>query len=166
MEDTASQIIHTFGNKLRVRCSGLLVQNDKLLLVKHQYLGGENNYLWAPPGGGIQFGDTVQESLHREFLEETGLTIQIKHFSFVNEFLDPPLHAIELFFVVDQQGGTLQVGYDPEMPESQQIIKEINYWSIEELKQEPQDCLHRCLHNCNSWDELFKMQSYFEKNKT
>ncbi|HAI75000.1 MAG TPA: NUDIX hydrolase [Microscillaceae bacterium] len=162
MDNTASQIIQTFGNKLRIRCSGLLVQNDRILLVKHQYLGGGQNYLWAPPGGGVEFGDTIQESLYREFLEETGLVIQIKHFSFVNEFLDPPLHAIELFFVVEQQGGILQTGYDPEMSEDQQIISEIAFWSIDELKQEPQVNLHQCLHNCTTWEELLSLQSYLK----
>jgi hypothetical protein len=35
--------------------------------------------------------------LKREFLEETQTDITIGEMLFVNEFLEPPLHAIELF---------------------------------------------------------------------
>jgi 8-oxo-dGTP diphosphatase len=90
-------IIRNFGNRLRLRVCGLCIQDDKVLLVKHKSLG-EKGYLWAPPGGGVNYGESVEEALKREFLEETGLEINISRFLFVSEYLDVPLHALELLF--------------------------------------------------------------------
>jgi 8-oxo-dGTP diphosphatase len=50
---------------------------------------------------GLQYGESVNEALKREFLEETQTEITIGEMLFVNEFLEPPLHAIELFFKVE-----------------------------------------------------------------
>ena len=64
--------------------------------------------------GGLQYGESMQECLKREFEEETGLQVKVKRFLFVNEFLQPPLHAVEFFFEVRITGGNLRTGTDPE----------------------------------------------------
>ncbi|MGD1843339.1 MAG: NUDIX domain-containing protein, partial [Thermonemataceae bacterium] len=109
--DQQEEILARFGNQLRVRVCGICVQDNQLLLVKHQ--GLQQGYLWAPPGGGMQFGESAETCLVREFEEETGLQIAVEQFLFVHEFLRPPLHGIELFFTVTVKQGTLRIGYDP-----------------------------------------------------
>ena len=103
----------SYSDKLRVRVCGICLQDNKLLLVRHQATIG-NHAFWAPPGGGLEYGETVQECLKREFLEETGLQVEVIRFLYLNEFLQPPLHALELFFEVRVTGGTLRTGTDPE----------------------------------------------------
>src|SRR5205814_2113551 len=90
-------LIEIFGNKLRVRVCGICIKDQTILLIKHKYLGPKNE-LWAPPGGGLNFGENARTSLEREFKEETGLNVRVEDFLFIHEFLNPPLHAIELFF--------------------------------------------------------------------
>ncbi|MFT3952359.1 MAG: NUDIX domain-containing protein [Oscillospiraceae bacterium] len=51
-----------------VRAAGLLTRGGKLLV---QCDGDE----YALPGGTVQFGETAQEAVVREFAEETGLTV-------------------------------------------------------------------------------------------
>ena len=52
-----------------VRC--VLVNNEsKVLLVRHTYVDG-----WHLPGGGVDAGESVQESVLREVKEETGFTL-------------------------------------------------------------------------------------------
>lgn len=46
----------------------LIVQNDKVLLVKEA-----DGDWWAPPGGGVDHGETVEASLVREVEEELGV---------------------------------------------------------------------------------------------
>lgn len=99
MEDINNEIVSSFGNKLRIRVCGICIEENKILLVRHHSIG-QSGILWAPPGGGMVYGETSEAALVREFVEETGLDIQVEHFLCVNEYLTPPLHAIELFFMV------------------------------------------------------------------
>ena len=73
-------------------------------MARHDSLG-ETGILWAPPGGGMEFGQSVRDNLKREFREETGLTTEIIRYLFINEFLKPPLHAIEIFLEVKRDRG-------------------------------------------------------------
>ena len=54
-----------------VRVSGLLVEDQRLLLVRQQR-GGEA--YWLLPGGGVEHGESLSAALEREMLEELGLT--------------------------------------------------------------------------------------------
>ncbi|WP_232064539.1 NUDIX domain-containing protein [Rhodocytophaga rosea] len=96
MTDIAEEVKKTFGQKLRVRVCGICLQDDQILLVNHRGLGKTNTF-WAPPGGGMHFGESAAQTLEREFKEETGLQIKTGRFLFVNEFIGKELHAIELF---------------------------------------------------------------------
>lgn len=52
-------------------CSGYLVSSGCVLLVHHN--GFDK---WVPPGGHIEGSETFAEAACREFLEETGLTVE------------------------------------------------------------------------------------------
>jgi 8-oxo-dGTP diphosphatase len=123
-------IINQYGNHLRVRVCGICVQDGKILLINHSGLN-ETGEFWAPPGGGLQFGETIEECLKREFLEETNTTVSMGKFLTVREFLKYPLHAIELCYEVSIESGEIEIGIDPEMEE--QIIKDIEWLSFEEV---------------------------------
>src|SRR5690554_3734995 len=100
-----------YGNNVRVRSCGICVKDDAILLVRHHGLGNKGT-LWIPPGGGVELGERAIDALRREFREETGLNIEVGSFLFVNEFIESPLHAIELFFEVKVLNGTLISGID------------------------------------------------------
>ena len=123
-------LINQYGNQLRVRVCGICVQDNKILLINHSGLN-ESNEFWSPPGGGLQFGETIEECLKREFLEETNTTISVGKFLKVREFVKPPLHAIELYYEVKIESGIVKKGFDPEMEE--QIIQDIQWVSYEEV---------------------------------
>lgn len=155
------KIIKKFGNRLRVRVCGVLVEEDRILLVKHKSLG-EWGILWAPPGGGMQFGMSAAENLIREFEEETGLKVKIKRFLFTHEFLRPPLHAIELFYEVVGTGGLLRTGSDPEMDENEQIIETVAFIHFDDLKHMEKNQIHQALWNCRSYEEIIKKKGYIK----
>ena len=148
-----------YGNKLRVRVSGLLIEEEKILLVKHKGLGG--GHLWAPPGGGMEYGSSAEENLKREFLEETGLEVRVLKLQFVNEFIKSPLHAIELFFLVEREGGKLKLGSDPESDKNHQILEAINFFSFAEIVAMKENELHNLFRHCRSISGLLKMNGYF-----
>jgi 8-oxo-dGTP diphosphatase len=124
-------IINQYGNQLRIRVCGICVQEDKILLINHAGMN-ESGDFWSPPGGGLEFGETIEECLKREFLEETNCEISVGKFLIVNEFIGLPLHAIELFYEVKIINGTPTKGTDPEM--ELQIIKDLDWIAFEEIK--------------------------------
>ena len=123
-------LINQYGNQLRIRICGICVQDDKILLINHSGLN-ESNEFWSPPGGGLQFGETIEECLKREFLEETNTIILVGKFLKIREFLKPPLHAIELYYEVKIASGIVKKGFDPEMEE--QIINDIQWFNCEQI---------------------------------
>ncbi len=126
-----SESIYT--GKLRVRASGLLVEDEKLLLVKLRS-PISNDDIWMPPGGGVEFGESIHAALKREYKEETGLSVEVGKLIHINELIDEPFHAIEFFFWVKEIGGVLELGKDPEHAAEFQLLKELQFVSYQELK--------------------------------
>ncbi len=128
-------------------------------MVRHRGIGTTDTF-WCPPGGGIHFSETAHQALIREFLEETGLVIEAGDLLFVNEFMQPPLHAMELFFEVSIVGGEIRLGYDPEMAEGSQIITEVELMTFEQIKAYPPNEVHRLFQYCETMADVFSLQGY------
>jgi 8-oxo-dGTP diphosphatase len=154
-------IITHFGKKLRVRVNGIYINDGKILLIKHKSLG-PSGFFWSPPGGGMEFGSSATDNLEREFFEETGLKIKVGDFLFVHEYLNVPLHAIELFFSVVKINGRLSMGMDPEMPHDRQIISEIKMMDIEEIKMLDKKNRHQVFEMCKNLNDLLMLKGYFK----
>jgi len=121
-----------YRNKTRIRVNGLLIRDDALLLVK-MVSPVSREHIWIPPGGGLDYGERMSDCLEREFREETGITVFVKDLYLVNELLEPPYHAIEFYFWVDDDGGSPVLGKDPEHGEHDQILEEVKFIPFSEL---------------------------------
>ncbi len=155
-------VTELYGHRLRVRVCGLYREHDRLLMVKHRGVGTSGTF-WSPPGGGIEFGETAAMALQREILEETGLVVDAGRLVCVNEFVQPPLHAIELFFEVKRTSGELQVGTDPEMNNNEQIILDVRLMTFEQIKSLPASEVHSLFSRCQSLGELFDLNGYISQ---
>lgn len=155
------EVLKLYGNRLRLRVCGLYREGDQLLMVRHRGIG-PTNVFWCPPGGGAQFGETAPAALIREFVEETGLEVEIGDMLFVNEFMQAPLHALELFFEVKATGGLLKQGTDPEMSTEGQIIQEVRLMHFDEIKSYPPEEVHALFRYCDSIDDVFKLKGYLQ----
>ncbi|MCU0419139.1 MAG: NUDIX hydrolase [Cyclobacteriaceae bacterium] len=150
--------VHKFyGNRLRVRVCGVCIRDQRLLLINHRMAHGP---LWAPPGGGLEFGESAPACLAREFREETGLTVEVRDFLFACELLHPPLHAVELFFGVEVVGGILMTGHDPEAG-SPAVIEEVAWLSATQVLAHPPAHRHRLFGQVADPLQIASLRGYF-----
>ncbi len=67
-------ILWLLSPKYVVGVSGLVRDGEgRVLLLKHTYRG---NRPWGLPGGGLRPGESLEECLQRETLEETGMRVE------------------------------------------------------------------------------------------
>lgn len=71
-------------NNFNLRVYGLLIHNNAVL-VTDEHRGGSP--MTKFPGGGLEKGEGLANGLQREFMEELGVTIEVGHFFYVNDFL-------------------------------------------------------------------------------
>lgn len=156
MEETVKKF---YGSRLRVRACGWLVHKGAVLLANHK--GLRNGDFWSPPGGGIEFGETAQQCVVREWREEAGITIEVGDFLFACEFIGNNLHAVELFFAVAKTGGHLQLGTDPEVG-APDMLSELRYFGEEQLKAAEKNQLHGIFQRSTSPCEILGFRGYFK----
>ena len=88
------------------RVAGICVQNGLVLLQRPTIDPGS-----AFPGGHVEFGETNEETLIREFREETGADISVGALRWVAEVFFPwgnkPCHQICLYYDVDIAPGQI-----------------------------------------------------------
>jgi len=159
--DSGKGSLSVFSHKVRCRVCGLLHDDRGLLMIKHAGLG-PLGYLWAPPGGGVDFGFSTEQALKKEFAEETGLDVDVGDYLFVNEYRDQHYHAIELFFEVSAIGGELTLGGDPELDENTQILSDIKFLSNAEIDQIPIDGKHNIFQECLIPSEIRALRGFFK----
>jgi 8-oxo-dGTP diphosphatase len=58
----------------RVAAYVLCREDGRILLTQFAAPGHPDHGKWTLPGGGMEWGESVRETAHRELLEETGLT--------------------------------------------------------------------------------------------
>jgi ADP-ribose pyrophosphatase YjhB (NUDIX family) len=89
----------------RVRATGVLVEDGKVLLVRQQTGKRE----WSLPGGEIQPGETLANAVRRELREETGVEVEIDGLLFVAEVPDASAPLLHITMRVRKCGGALRV---------------------------------------------------------
>jgi 8-oxo-dGTP diphosphatase len=93
----------------RVGISVLVEREGKVLLGLRQGAHGASS--WAPPGGHLEFGESVEACARRELFEETGMrALQCRLGPWVENVMeDDAKHYITLFVYVDAFEGEPQL---------------------------------------------------------
>lgn len=119
-----------YRDRVRVRVGALVVRDDRLLLVEHDGLW-EAGTFWTPPGGGVAFGESLEEALVREVREETGVDLVVGPLRYVLDFVRPPLHAVSFYFE-GTATGEAALGADPELGDGQ-MLRSVGWVPLDEL---------------------------------
>ncbi len=87
--------------KLILGVGGALFNNGKLLMVKRNADKRMAPNMWEIPGGKVEFSEDPEDALKREFLEETGINVEIvRPYSTWSHVQDAETFYIEIDYVV------------------------------------------------------------------
>jgi 8-oxo-dGTP diphosphatase len=114
----------------RISAGGIIIENDRLLLVRTNS-GREGNFLVAPGGGAI--GDeSIYETAIREVREETGLAVKPTKILFVEDLLSRQHRIIKIWLLCQLIGGHLKNTLEA----LEEGICEIGWYSRDQLQKE------------------------------
>lgn len=115
-------------DKPRIRVAGITIQGDEILLIEHTK---KDKKYWLVPGGGVDWGESTEEALIREYKEETNLDIEVKDFLFFSEAISPDKnkHVINLYFLV-----IIKTDSEPMKIGGESNLSDLRYVSKEEIK--------------------------------
>lgn len=93
------------------RIYGVLRRGRKVLLTRSRFLTREFvNF----PGGGVELGEPPIAALHREYEEETGLTVRPVRVLYASEGLhlstQVPMQIVSVYWQVEEVSGRLRAG--------------------------------------------------------
>lgn len=78
-----------------------VARKEKQILVMHRLPGGSVGGLWEFPGGKVDTGEIPRDALRREWIEETGFTVEVgtelARGSFLHNNVHVELIAFEVF---------------------------------------------------------------------
>ena len=110
------------NKKIYIGVYGIIINEGKILLIKKAR--GPYKGMYDLPGGGVEYGESFEKTLEREFIEETG--IEIKSFKFIqnNQFTveyknskgeEQGLHHVGIYYSVEMGGdNNIKTGADGE----------------------------------------------------
>ncbi|MBN2048625.1 MAG: NUDIX hydrolase [Anaerolineaceae bacterium] len=97
-------------NKIRFkhRAVGVAIR-DGHILIHHC----KSNGYWSLPGGHVDRGESTQDAIKREFLEETGMRIRVKRLLWVSEQFykkstGKQIHEIAFYYLIELKNEGLQ----------------------------------------------------------
>ena len=99
------------GNDVRIRVAGILIRGNRMLLIAHKK---NDEIYWLLPGGGVDYGESLNEALIREFMEELNISVDVKDIALVSDSIDPTgdRHVVNICFLCTFKTGDFVLGED------------------------------------------------------
>ena len=112
----------------------LLDSTGRILLFRHARRNGET--FWAPPGGGLETGETFELAALREASEELGLVYCSVKFLWENNtefvYIDRPVCQREQYFLIE--GPLSGLLFNVRSTHEREGIVETKWWTIGDLE--------------------------------
>ncbi|MDD6571690.1 MAG: NUDIX domain-containing protein [Thermoflexaceae bacterium] len=132
------------------RVAGVIVKNNMILLNRLK-----NDDFWTCVGGKVAFGESTEESIIREYREETGVNIRIEHLSAIVEnffeFNSKQWHEFLFFYELKDENGELDFfeGERKIKDNANGVYKWFDLNELESIKMQP-ECSYRIIKNITS----------------
>lgn len=121
-------------SKIRNIARGIITKEHQVLLIEVE---SNDSRWWILPGGGQDFGETIEQTLTRECEEELGIGVEIKDFVMLREFVGPNRsetvgglgnkHFVEYYF-------TLRALADPDLNTREDTHRQIRWVDAHEVR--------------------------------
>ncbi len=131
----ATEIADQFKKELgyitpKVGVNGAVFSRDGKILLERR----AEDKSWGLPGGWAENGETPEQSLKREFLEETALEVEpiefVKVFSRLPGMFNQPHTSVHLLYLCEIKSGEIKIS-DESIDIGFFHIEEINHWHRE-----------------------------------
>lgn len=113
------------NQKPRLTSAALIMHNGKFLLAERN----KKNYngYWVIPGGGVEFGETIQDAAVREIKEEINLDVDIVRFIGWKEIINLPenYHRIVFFHLAKPRHIDIKLSRE---------VSSARFFTIDEIK--------------------------------
>lgn len=120
---------------------GIVIRSDEILLVKRK--PGEGSLLWQFPGGTIESGETAEDAVVRELMEETGAHIRV--LDVIGNRIHPYTKKFMIYIACEYLGGDLEV-HDDDLEKAEWVkISELNSYFTTPLYEKVGEYLHNHL---------------------
>jgi len=128
--------------KIKERARAIIIDHGKILLINR--IKGDDFY-WVIPGGGVEFGESHEQAVKRECLEELGVKIEVQKL-----FLQRPSDKQEtkgqqeFFYLCNIIDGKIGTGQGPEFQAGTQYggayrIKWVDLKDLPEINLKPEE---------------------------
>lgn len=96
----------------KLTVDGVIIDKNRILLIKRKNEPFKGK--WSLPGGFVDYGETVENAVVREILEETNLSSEVKELIGVysEPGRDPRGHTITIAFLLHIKKGEVKSGDD------------------------------------------------------
>lgn len=119
----------------RIRAAAIVIQDNRILLVKHKHPVHGIEW-WVPPGGGLKGTESIFECAARETWEETGLCVELDRIAYIRQFadVDQDTHHLEVFLLAVSSSGSITMDNLPDEP-NEEFVQGVEFFSRDEIQQ-------------------------------
>ncbi|MHA2225956.1 MAG: NUDIX hydrolase [Candidatus Hodarchaeales archaeon] len=113
-----------------VSAHAIIFNKDRKKILLTKRAAPPKQFYWFPPGGAINLGETVEDGVKREIMEETGVKIEkLQFIDYIDGITLDKNEKVEFHFVVFMFVGDYKEG----VVEAKDDALEVQWMSIEEI---------------------------------
>jgi ADP-ribose pyrophosphatase YjhB (NUDIX family) len=114
----------------QTRYQAFIVQDDRVLLIKHKEHASGREY-WLLPGGGLEPGETQEACVAREANEETHLKVRVERLLFDEPAESDGGYQRRKTYLCTPVSGRAEPGYEPESEAAEvYMISQVGWFDL------------------------------------